>query len=158
MNFLRRRLCWQGKRLYWEGVPGQKQEGKGTQENCSAMWLEVSGFMVIGLGSRLSLANHCGSRSFLVLHTSLSLDGFQWEGLWEVVRYKEWSLLFPFDFFWILPVGSSLLVLNCHKWSLWWPLAYLARVGGFSRWFHWQNPRIGDKNTCMCLALLSQEC
>ena len=25
-------------------------EGKGMQENCSAMWLRVSGFMVIGSG------------------------------------------------------------------------------------------------------------
>ena len=30
------------------GAPGGKQEGKGTQENCSAMWLVVSGFMVMG--------------------------------------------------------------------------------------------------------------
>lgn len=29
---------------------GREQEGKGMQENCSAMWLRVSGFMVIGSG------------------------------------------------------------------------------------------------------------
>ena len=34
-----------------------KQEGKGTQENCSAAWLPVSGFTVIGLVSGLSLAS-----------------------------------------------------------------------------------------------------
>ena len=40
---------------------GGEQEGKGTQENCSAAWLAVSGLMVMGLVSRLSLANHTGS-------------------------------------------------------------------------------------------------
>ena len=30
------------------------QQGKGTQENCSAGWLAVSGFMVMGLVSGLS--------------------------------------------------------------------------------------------------------
>ena len=38
----------------------------GTQENCSATWLEVLGFMVMGLVSRLSLNNHSDSESFLV--------------------------------------------------------------------------------------------
>ena len=38
--------------------PGREQQGKGTQENCSATWLAVSGFMVVGLVSGLSLANH----------------------------------------------------------------------------------------------------
>ena len=91
------------------------------------MWLAVLGFMVTGLGSRLSLASHSGAGSFLVLHKSLSQDGFQWKGFWEVVGYEDWSLLFPFDLFWILPVGSSLLVLNCHRWSL--------LVPGQGRWF-----------------------
>ena len=34
-----------------KGPPGGEQEGKGTQENWSASWLEVLGFMVMGLGS-----------------------------------------------------------------------------------------------------------
>ena len=41
-----------------EGPPGGEQEGQGTQENCSATWPAVSGFMVMGLVSGLSLANH----------------------------------------------------------------------------------------------------
>ena len=49
--------------------------GKGTQENCSATWLAVSGFMVMGLDSGWSLDNHSDSESFLVVHTSLSQDG-----------------------------------------------------------------------------------
>ena len=69
-----------------------EQEGKGTQENCSAMWLEVSGFMVMGLISRLSLTSHSGSESFLVVHTLFSQDGCQ-QGFWEVVGH----VVSPFD-------------------------------------------------------------
>ena len=58
-----------------KGHPGGEQEGEGTQENCSAAWLEVLGFMVMGLVSGWSLANHSSSDSFLVAHTSLSQDG-----------------------------------------------------------------------------------
>ena len=39
------------------GCPGRKKEGKGTSENCSAVWLSL-GFYGNGLVSRLSLANH----------------------------------------------------------------------------------------------------
>ena len=53
--------CWQSKRFYWEGHPGGEQESKGTQENCSAVWLTVLGFMVMGLVSGWSLANHSNS-------------------------------------------------------------------------------------------------
>ena len=45
--------------------PGGEQQGKGTQENCSAMWLTVSGFMVMGLVPGFSLVNHSDSGSFL---------------------------------------------------------------------------------------------
>ena len=58
-----------------KGHPGGEQEGKGTQENCSAAWLVVLGFMVMGLVSGWSLANHSNSESFLVAHASLSQDG-----------------------------------------------------------------------------------
>ena len=58
-----------------KGHPGGEQEGKGTQENCSATWLAVLGFMVMGLVSRWSLANHSNSESFLVAQSSLSQDG-----------------------------------------------------------------------------------
>ena len=52
-----------------------EQQGKGTQENCSAMWLTVSGFTVMGLISRLSLANRSDSESVLAAHALLSQDG-----------------------------------------------------------------------------------
>ena len=59
-----------------KGHLGGEQEGQGTKETCSAMWLAVSGFMVMGLVSGLSLANHSDSGPFLVVHTLLSQDGF----------------------------------------------------------------------------------
>ena len=40
------------------GHPSGEQQNKGTQENCSATWLTVSGFMGMGLVSRSSLASH----------------------------------------------------------------------------------------------------
>ena len=56
-----------------------EQQGKGTQENCSAVRLTVLGFVVLWLVSRLSLANHSDPGSFLVTCTSPSQDGFQRE-------------------------------------------------------------------------------
>ena len=35
-------------RLYWEGAPGQRAGGWGTQEDGSVMWLAISGSMVKG--------------------------------------------------------------------------------------------------------------
>ena len=58
-----------------KGHPGGEKEGKGAQENRSAAWLAVSGFMLMGLVSGWSLANHSNSGSFLVAHVSLSQDG-----------------------------------------------------------------------------------
>ena len=59
----------------WKGHPGGEQGGKWTRENCSAMWLAVLGFMVMGLVSGLSLANHSDSESFLVVHALFSQNG-----------------------------------------------------------------------------------
>ena len=84
-----------------KGHPGGEQEGKGIQENCSA-----TSFMVMGLVSRLSLANHPDSESFLVVHTLFSQNGCQREGFWEVVRH----VVSPFDLSQTLPVGGGLLV------------------------------------------------
>ena len=58
-----------------KGHLGGEQQGKRTQENSSAVWLAVSGFMAMGLVSGWSLANHSNSESFLVAHASLSQDG-----------------------------------------------------------------------------------
>ena len=88
-----------------KGRPGREQEGKGTQ-NCSATWLAVLGFMVMGLVSRLSLVNHSDSESFLVVQALFSQDGRQREGFWEVVG----QMVSPFDLSWTLLVGGGLLV------------------------------------------------
>ena len=63
--------------LLGRGAPGGEQEGQGTQENCSATWLAVLRCLVIGLVSRLSLASHSDSGSFLVACASLSREGFR---------------------------------------------------------------------------------
>ena len=89
-----------------KGLLGGEQEGKGTQENCSATWLTVLGFMVMGLVSGLSLASHSGSESFLVVHAWFSQNGCQWGGFWEVVG----PVVSPFDLSRILLVGGGLLV------------------------------------------------
>ena len=59
----------------------------------------------MGLVSGLSLANHSGSGSFLVLPSLLSQDGCQ-RGFWEVVGH----MMSPFDVSQTLPVGGGLLV------------------------------------------------
>ena len=88
-----------------------KQEillGKSTRvESRRVRWLAVLGFMVMGLVSRLSLANHSDSESFLVVHALFSQDGCQTEGFWEVVGH----VVSPFDLSRTLPVGGGLLVL-----------------------------------------------
>ena len=61
--------------FFGKGLQGGEQQGKGTQENCSATWLAMSGFMVMGLVSGWSLTNHFNSESFLVAHALLSKDG-----------------------------------------------------------------------------------
>ena len=89
-----------------KGRPGGEQEGEGTQENHSATWLAVLGFMVKGLVSGMSLANHSDSGSFLVVPASFSQDGRQRGGFWEVVGH----VVSPFDLSQTLPVGGGLLV------------------------------------------------
>ena len=73
------------KRLLWEGSTGGGHGGERSQ-NCSATWLPVVGFMVMGLVSRLSLANHSDSGSFLAASAWLRQEGFQRGGFWEVGR------------------------------------------------------------------------
>ena len=130
MNCPWRHMCWQSKRLSWKwGALGGEQEGQGTQEDSSATWLTVLGFMVMGLASGLSLANYSDSESLLVVHPLFSQDGCQ-KGFWEVVGH----VMFPFDLSWTLPVGGGLLV-PC---SLPGPpvlMQMVTMVPGQGRWF-----------------------
>ena len=89
-----------------KGGPGGEQGDKGTQENISVTWLAVSGFMVMGLVSGLSLASHSDSKSFLVVHALFSQNGCQREGFWEVVGH----VVSPFELSRTVPVGGGLLV------------------------------------------------
>ena len=73
-NCLRRHVLTKQETLLGRGG---EQQSKGIQENCSVTWLTVSGFMVMGLVSWLSLAYLSDSGSFLVAHALLSQDGFQ---------------------------------------------------------------------------------
>ena len=75
------------------GFVGGEKQGKGNSEDCSAMWFAVSGFIVMLLVSRLSRHDHSDSGSFLVVHTSLSQDGFQ-QGFWDIRKmYRLESFL-----------------------------------------------------------------
>ena len=58
--------------LLVRGAQAESKRVRGTQEDCSAIGLTVSSFMVMELVSGLSLANHSDSRSFLVAHALLS--------------------------------------------------------------------------------------
>ena len=145
MNCRRRHMYWQSKTLYWEGA--HQQQGKGTQENCSATWLRVSGFTVMGLVSgsgQSSFLAHIWSHSgsFLVVHASLSRDGFQCKGFWEVGRTycvlaspaSLWPLLNTPGLFWWqyhVPYWDLLLWGNSCEWLF----SCLAKAGGCSLWF-----------------------
>ena len=92
------------------------------------------GFIVVGLVSGLSLANHSDSGSFLVVQALFSQHGCQ-GGFWEVVGH----VVSPFDFSRTLAVGGVLLVLCSLAGP---PLVKqlmqlvpwcLARVGAFSQ-------------------------
>ena len=68
-------LFRQSSRLYWESMPRRRAVGQGTQEICSATWLSALGFIVTGLVSRLSLANHLAqSTSWWHTHYSTKMN------------------------------------------------------------------------------------
>ena len=67
------RLTKQGT-LLGRGTAVESQEAQGPQESCSATWLTVSDFMVMGLVSGLSLANRSDLGFFLVLCALLSQE------------------------------------------------------------------------------------
>ena len=90
----------------WGNCVQQRPVGSGHPGELLCHWLPVSGFMVIGLVSGLSLANHSNSESFLVVHALFSQDGCQRGGFWEVVR----QVVSPFDLSRTLLAGGGLLV------------------------------------------------
>ena len=80
-----------GRRAGGQGNPGEPLRSLG---------------LVMGLVSGWSLANRSNSQHFLVVHTSLSQEGRQWEGFWELAGHA----VSPFDLSRTLPVGGSMLL------------------------------------------------
>ena len=108
--FMRR----QAREFIGKGRLGGEHSNKGTQ-NCSATWLSVSGFMVMGLVSGCPLANDSDSGSFLVGHSLLSHDGCQQDsGRWK----DRWHFLLtfpePFGRWWLIS-SVFLTRTSCHK-------------------------------------------
>ena len=98
--------------LIGKGHLGREEEGKGTQENYSASWLTVLGFVVMGLvsGFRWPIILTQGP-SWWHTHRSTKMD-FSKNDSGRSLGHTDWHLLSPFDLSQILPVGGSLLVLR----------------------------------------------
>ena len=126
-----------------KGHPGGEQKGEGTQEDCSAMWLTVLDFMVMGFVSGLSLAHHSNSGSFLVVRGSRRMVSNEKDS-GRLVGHTDWRLLSPFDLSQILPIGGGLLV-PCSLPGPPGKITYAdgysgAGVGSFSQWFRLTLP------------------
>ena len=99
-----------------KGHPGGEQQGKGTQENCSATCLAVSGFMVMRLVSGLSLVNHLAwpvfgltrGPSWWHVHLSAKMDSSEKDS-GRLVGHMDWHLL-P-------PSGLSRILLVSFRWQ-----------------------------------------
>ena len=94
------------------------------------MWLAVSGFMVMGLVSGLSLANHSDSESFLVAqHRSVKMDASERDsGKWMDKWFSFWPFWNSSGWWWLI---SSLFLtrISCCKTS---------HVNGYQRvWPGW---------------------
>ena len=90
-----------------ERAPGWRAGGQGNPGELLCRVARSLGFMVMGLVSGWSLANHSNSESFLVAHASLSQDGCWRGGFGEV----DGHVVSPFNLSRTLPVGGGLLVL-----------------------------------------------
>lgn len=102
------RSAVQARGFIGKGCQGGGQEGEGNGENHSVTWLTVSGFMVIGLISGLSLARHSELGSFWGhTHHSAEMDSSEVDP-GRLVGPLNWSLPSP-DLSRIL-VGGSLFV------------------------------------------------
>ena len=98
-----------------KGHPDGEQEGKGTQENTSATRLAVLGFMVMGLVSGLSLANHLTqSPSWWCTPCSTKMDAGEDSGRCQTCGASFWP--FPNSSSWWWLISSVFLTrTSCHK-------------------------------------------
>ena len=93
-------FCWK-RRFIGRGRLGGEQRGKGAQENCSAMWLTVSGFRGTGFFCGLSLASHLVQPIvwFRVLPGGTCIAQPRWKPTQRILG--GWSS--PSSLFWSLP-------------------------------------------------------
>ena len=83
-------MCFIGKACL-----GGDQEGKGTHEDCAALWLAVSGFIVMELVSGLPLANQFDSGpSWWHTHGSAKMDASEkdsgrWYNMWQLFDLSQ---------------------------------------------------------------------
>ena len=80
--------------LLGKGIRVESSRVREPRRTALPLGWQSCGFMVIGLVSGVSLANHSDSESFLVGQALISQDGRQREGFWEVVG----RVVSPFDF------------------------------------------------------------
>ena len=101
-----------------ERAPRGEQEGKGTLENCSAAWLAMSGFMVMGLASGWSLTNRSNSESFLVAGARITQPrrmlarGILGSGRTRCVSFRPF--LNSSGWWWLIS-SIFLIRISCHK-------------------------------------------
>ena len=98
-----------------KGHSGGEQQGKGTQ-NCSAAWLAVLGFMVMGLVSGWSLANHSNSvfpgGTRIAQPRWMLARGILGSGRTRGVSFRP----FPISSGWWWLISSVFLIrISCHK-------------------------------------------
>ena len=99
------------------GHPSGEQQGKGSQENSSATWLAVSGFMVMGLVSRWSLATNHSNSVFpggaRIAQPRWMLErGILGSGPTRSVFFRPFSNCFSW---WWLISSIFLIRISCHK-------------------------------------------
>ena len=126
--------------LLGRGSPGREQEGVGTQENCSAMWLAVSGFMVMELVPRLSLVNHSDSGSFLVGHALLNQDGYRREGGGKTRGVSFCPFRISSGWWWLIS-SVFLTRFSCRKVTH--ANSYNTMVPGQDEWLQSVSPNTG---------------
>ena len=138
--------------FHGKGCPRGEQQGEGTQENYSAMWLPVLGFMVMGLIAGLCLVSHLAWPIFgltqypsrLYVHLSAKVNS-------RGKRVKQYyGLESPSSIWWILNYSSSLWwqhhipYQNLLFWDNMckWLSSCLVKAGGFGQQFpNWNLPR-----------------
>ena len=109
-------MCWQSKRFYWDRAPGWRAVGKGTQENCSAVWLQSWvlwwwDYFLGGLWPSVLIQ----SLSWWHMHCSAKMDASERDSVkWTDTQVSFWP--FPNTSSWWWFISSVFLIrISCHK-------------------------------------------